>query len=131
MAVLIALESHIKGLVVHFNIVGENASLLAERILKIIVVKLIHERQVGRASPSGSSYPKYATLLCPLVIYPILDVKDVDHVRELVARLGSAVSSRVKSATSVEYVPMCEYSRPLYIYQSRVSASHIIVIKLI
>ena len=103
MAVLITLESHIEGLVVHFNIVGENGSLLAESIFKIVVVKLIHERQVGRASLiGGSSYPKYATLLCPLVIYPILDVKDVDYVRELVACLGSAVCSRVKSATSVK-----------------------------
>ena len=103
MAVLVALETHIEGLIVQFNIVGENGSLLAKSILKIIIVELIHKRQVESASRiSGSSYPKYASLLRPLVIYPIVDVKDVDHVGELVTCVCGAVPSRVKSTTSVE-----------------------------
>ena len=118
MAILISLETHVEGLVVHFNIVREDGSLLAESIFKVIIVELILKRQVKRASRiGGSSYPKHATLLRPLVPNPILYVKDIDHVGELVACVGSAVCSRVKSTTSVEIVPMCQYSRTLYIDQ--------------
>ena len=116
MAVYIALETHVEGLVVHLNVVGEDAALLAESVIEVIVVELIHEGQVGIASRiGGSSYPKYATLLCPLVLYPILDVEDVYHEGKLVACVGGAVSIGVKSTTSVKLVPMRQYSRALYI----------------
>ena len=102
MAVLIALETHIAGLVIHFNIVRVDGSLLAESILKIVIVELKLEWQEVESRIAGSSYPEDATLLSPLVIYPVLDIKDVYYVSELVACVSGAVSSRVKSTTSVE-----------------------------
>ena len=116
MAVLISLETHIEGEIIHFDIVREDSSLLAESILKIIVVELILEWITNRASRiGGSSYPEYATLLRPLVIYPFLDIKHVYYVSELVACVTGAVSSRVKSTASVKCIAMCNYSRTLYI----------------
>lgn len=103
MAVLIALETHIAGLVIHFNIVRVDGSLLAESILKIVIVELKLEwQEIRKKRIAGSSYPEDATLLSPLVIYPVLDIKDVYYVSELVACVSGAVSSRVKSTTSVE-----------------------------
>ena len=46
MAVLIALETHIAGEVIQFNIVRVDGSLLAESILKIVIVELKLEWQV-------------------------------------------------------------------------------------